>query len=73
MSKHPLYVTIIDGHFVRCRIDGIVNWTSTRHYTVDEMQGELQSGQEITLVQHLGDENKTETGPDWMSKILKGL
>lgn len=72
--KLPLYVTIIEEHFVRCRKeDGIVNWTNTRQYSIQEMREILQSGQQIHIVKHEGDENRSDTGPDWMNKILKGL
>ena len=69
----PLYVTIVDDHFVKCRKEGIVNWTNTKHMTIQELNEELQSGKQIELVQYQGDENGTARNPDWFDKLLKGL
>lgn len=69
--KMPLYITIVDDHFAKCTKEGTINWTNTRHYSIEEINTELQSGREVHLLKLEREANGHYKKPDWYTFLTK--
>ena len=69
--KMPLYITIVDDHFAKCHTDGVINWTNTRHYSIQEIKAEMDSGRVVRLCPHTGDVHGHYKKPNWFERLAK--